>query len=101
MIDVLPRPALHSRQLLHAEDLPRREISRHRGRKLPGNRDPTGQQRSPSMNLCVNFDPRVCRNHVIWNGHALQDGDSLLDNGIVLHTAVHSLVDSFPPPGLG
>jgi hypothetical protein len=42
---------------------------------------------SPGMNLCVNFDPGVVRNHVIRNGDSLENRDSLLDDGVVLHAA--------------
>ena len=37
------------------------------------------------LDLSIDLDAAVSRNHVVGNWDTLVDGDSLVDNGVVLH----------------
>lgn len=37
------------------------------------------------LDLCVNLDTAICRNHVVGNRDALMDRDALVDDSVVLH----------------
>jgi hypothetical protein len=44
------------------------------------------------LDLSIDLDTAVSRNHVIGNRDALVDGNSLLDDGVVLHARKQSAI---------
>ena len=44
------------------------------------------------LDLRIDLDAAVGRNHIVRNRDTLVDGDSLVDNGVVLHAGVVSYV---------
>lgn len=67
--------------------------SRKRGRVTPlgSSNDGTvaisGGLTVTGVNLCVDFNSAVGRNHVFRDRNALVDGDALVDDCVVLHAA--------------
>lgn len=85
MLNIIPTSSLDSIQLGHGHDLARGEIA--------------------GVDLGIDLDPGILGDHVVWDGHSFDDGDALVDDGVVLHVghAQHAvdLLDAEPVQDVG
>lgn len=80
VLPFLPAPSSHISQLVHRVLLACREVTR--------------------VDLCIDFDPRVAGDHLLWDRDTLEDFDPGLDDGVMFHVGhgqhAVDLLDSQP-----